>query len=300
MRNVREWEEGDLDAIVAANEKENVSLDYKASEALNFGDRTAMRDGRPLGEKHREDLIRDVAAMANAEGGLVIYGIKEKSGGYPKKVDDGIDLSVTNADRIEQILNTNIHPRIEGFFIKPVELKSKGTNKYAFVVYIPKATTNAPHQADDKVYYKRHDATKLPMDDHEVRDMVGRSLEFGRKFGIAWDLLVEIRRIIAAATERSGIGAGQNLPRATLSISVSQSLRTSGVAIMALPQELRQKAGRLINDVDRYNSVIETVDPGQREEARLTEPLRALLRDIIGNGEQICGGLLRVLQDEPR
>src|SRR6266849_2369275 len=128
MRDVREWEEGDLDAIVAANEKENVSLDYKASEALNFGDGTSMRDGRPLGEKHREDLIRDVAAMANAEGGLVIFGIKEKGGGYPKKVDDGIDLNVTNADRIEQILNTNIHPRVEGFFIKPVELKSKGTN----------------------------------------------------------------------------------------------------------------------------------------------------------------------------
>jgi hypothetical protein len=172
--------------------------------------------------------------------------------------------------------------------------------KYAFVICIPKAATNGPHQADDKVYYKRHDATKLPMDDHEVRDMVGRSLEFGRKFGIAWDLLVEIRRIIAAANERSGIGAGQRVPRSTLSISVSQSLRTSGVAIMALPQELRQKAARLINDVDRYNSIIETVDPGQREEARLTDPLRQLLRDIIGNGDKICGGLLKVLEDEPR
>ncbi len=81
MRNIREWEEAELDAIVAANGKENVSLDYKASEALNFGDKTALKDGKPLGEKHREDLIRDVAAMANAEGGLIIYGIKERTGG---------------------------------------------------------------------------------------------------------------------------------------------------------------------------------------------------------------------------
>jgi hypothetical protein len=259
-----------------------------------------MADNRPLGAKHREDLIRDVSAFANAEGGLIIYGIKEKRGGYPKEVDDGTDLNTTNLDRIEQILTTNIHPRIEGLFIKPVELKSKGAGKYGFVVCIPKATTNAPHQADDKIYYKRHDATKLPMDDHEIRDMVGRSLEFGRKFGIAWDLLVEVRRIFAAATERSKIDKGQYLPRTSLYIAVSQSLRTSGVAVMALPQALRQKAAKLINDVDKYNSIIETVDPGQREEARLNDPLRALLSEIIANGDQICSGLLKVLEDEPR
>jgi hypothetical protein len=299
MRNIREWEEAELDAIVTANEKENVSLDYKASEALNFGDRTALKDGKPLGEKHREDLIRDVAAMANAEGGLIIYGIKERTGGYPKKVDDGIELKATSADRIEQILSSNIHPRVEGLFIKPVELKSKGKDKYAYVISVPKATTNAPHQADDKVYYKRHDATKLPMDDHEVRDMVGRSLEFGRKFGIAWDLYVELKRIVSAAEERSKIGA-EHIPRSTLMISVSPSLRTSGVAIMALPKELRQKAAGLLNELDKYNSIIEAADPGQREEARLTKQLRELLLNVMGNGSEICDGLVNVLKDEPQ
>ena len=69
---------------------------------------------------------------------------------------------------------------------------------------------------------------------------------------------------------------------------------------MALPKELRQKAAQLVNDVDQYNSIIETVDWGQREEARLTDRLRALLREIIANGNEICGGLLKVLEDEPR
>ena len=69
---------------------------------------------------------------------------------------------------------------------------------------------------------------------------------------------------------------------------------------MALPKGLRQKAAKLINDVDRYNSIIETVDPGQREEARLNDTLRALLSEIIANGNEICGGLLKVLEDEPR
>lgn len=39
-----------------------------------------------------------MAAMANAEGGLIIYGIAERKGGYPDQVDDGIDPKVVDAD----------------------------------------------------------------------------------------------------------------------------------------------------------------------------------------------------------
>jgi hypothetical protein len=301
MRDVREWDESDLDLVVKADQKENTTVDYKGSEALAFKDNRPRTDGKgTVGDKHREDLIRDVASMANAEGGRIIYGIAERKGGYPDHVDDGADLATVSAEQIEQIILDNINPRVEGFFVHPVPLKSKGKGKYAFVISIPKAQNNAPHQSDDKLYHKRHDSTKLAMEDNEIRDMIGRSLEFGRKFGIAWDLLVEIRRLFAAATERSKIGAGEILPRTALLISVSPSLRSSGVAIMGLPRDLRGKAAQLINDIDEYNSIIETADPGQREETRLTDRLRQLLSKIIGNGNEICGGLLSVLQDQPR
>jgi hypothetical protein len=253
---------------------------------------------RHLGDKHREDLIRDVAAMANAEGGLIIYGIVEQTGGYPKHVDDGIELSTVNADTIERIILSNIHPRVEGFSIRAIKLKSKGKDNYAYVISIPKAGKNGPHQSDDKIYYKRHDATKLPMNDNEVRDMIGRSLEFGKKFGIAWDLLVEMQRIVAAATERSNV-EGYFLPRASLSIAVSSSLRSSGVAIMSLPRPLRATAAELVKAIDEYNSIIETVDPGQHEKARLTNPLRERLKTVVGSGNEICAGLLEVLKDQP-
>jgi hypothetical protein len=135
-------------------------------------------------------------------------------------------------------------------------LKSKGKGAYAYVISISKASKNAPHQSDDKLYYKRHDATKLPMEDNEVRDVIGRSLEFGKKFGIAWDLLVEIRRIIAAANERNNIPAGDWVPRTTLAIAVSNSLRSSGVAIMSLPRPMRVSAAGLIKAIDEYNSIM--------------------------------------------
>jgi hypothetical protein len=204
-----------------------------------------------------------------------------------------------SAEQIEQIILDNINPRVEGFVVHPIELKSKGKGTFAFVISISKAQNNAPHQSDDKLYQKRHDATKFAMEDNEIRDMVSRSLEFGRKFGIAWDMLVEMWRIVVSATERSQIGAGEHVARTRLSIAVLLSLRSSGVAIMALPRELRGKAAQLINDLDEYNSIIETTDPGQRDEARLTDRSRGLLRNIIGNGNAICDGLVMVLEDQP-
>jgi hypothetical protein len=300
MKDVREWDERDLNLIVEADQKETTTLDYKASPALAFKDKTPLKDGKgTLGEKHRTDLIRDVASMANAEGGLIIYGIAERKGGYPYHIDDGADPKAVSAEQIEQIILTNINPRVEGFFVHSIELKSKGRGTVAFVASIPKAQKNAPHQSDDKLYYKRHDATKLVMDDNEIRDMIGRSLEFGRKFGIAWDLLVEISRIVAAAEARSQNREGASLPRSALVISVSPSLRASGVAVMSLPRSLRTKAAELIGGVDEYNSIIETILPGLGEDTRFTEDLRGMLRKMASGGSEICEGLKDVLKDQP-
>jgi hypothetical protein len=204
MRDVREWDESDLDLLVQADQKENTTVDYKGSEALAFKDKGARTGGKgTVGDKHREDLIRDVASMANAEGGRIIYGIAERKRGYPDYVDDGADPKTVSAEQTEQIILDNINPRVEGFVVHPIELKSKGKGTFAFVISISKAQNNAPHQSDDKLYHKRHDSTKFAMEDNEIRDMVSRSLEFGRKFGIAWDMLVEMRRIVVSATERS-------------------------------------------------------------------------------------------------
>ncbi|WP_316229609.1 ATP-binding protein [Bradyrhizobium sp. SZCCHNR1070] len=299
MKDVREWDETDLQRVVEADQKETTTLDYKASAALSFKDRTQMSNGKgTVGEKHRQDLIRDVASMANAEGGLIIYGIKERSGGYPDEVDDGADPKTVSAEQIEQIILTNINPRLEGFVVHRIDLKLKGNGTCAFVISISKAHRNAPHQADDKLYYRRHDATKLVMEDNEIRDMIGRSLEFGKKFGIAWDLLIEIRRIVAAATARQQSRAiSGGIPGKDLIITVSSSLRSSGVAVMSLPQPLRIKAARLINTVDQYNSLVELSD-GQHVLAGAAQFV-ALLGQLTQDGEEICAGLEDVLKDQP-
>ena len=56
--------------------------------------------------------------MANAEGELIIYGIAERTGGYPDHVDAGIDPGAVHADTVEQIILSNIHPRVEAFLFE--------------------------------------------------------------------------------------------------------------------------------------------------------------------------------------
>jgi hypothetical protein len=291
--------EDDLERIVKAGEKENVSIEYKASEALNFDDKTKFTTGnKTLGADHREELIRDAAAMANSEGGRIIYGIKEKAGGFPEQVDGGYDARKTSADRIEQILVTNIHPRLEGFSISPIELTSKGNGLYAFVLTIPKASAHAPHQADDKLYYKRHEATRLIMDDYEIRDMMRRSIEFGKKYAAAWDLVVEVRRLMATAAARDGLGA-HFMQRNQLAIAVSQDLRSAGVALVQLAKPLRNQVSELVMAVDEYNSIIETIDPGHQTLARISDQPRGKLREIRALGEVIAVALQAILDKEP-
>jgi hypothetical protein len=165
-------------------------------------------------------------------------------------------------------------------------------------VQIAKAWSHAPHQADDKIYYKRRDATRLAMDDYEVRDAMRRSIEAGRKYGTAWNLLVELRRLQYAMSERIPLG-NDHMSRDRLIIRVSQDLRSMGDALLSLEKNIRNDVANLVVGVDRFNAVIETVDPAQRDEARMNEPLREKLRGMRTIADGACASLERFIAEAP-
>jgi hypothetical protein len=68
---------------------------------------------------------------------------------------------------------------------------------------------------------------------------------------------------------------------------------------MSLPLDLRGKAAELIGDIDEYNSEIETVDWGQKDQARVTDKLRGLLASMIELCREISDGLADVLMEQP-
>jgi predicted HTH transcriptional regulator len=267
MRPLQEWDEAFLDQhFVQGKIQESNALDYK--------------DSRSLSKADTKELCKDTSAFANAGGGMIIYGISEDEH-EPTGIDQGTDRTAITKEWIEDVLTSNIRPKIEDLEIAMVPLPSKGSNQVAVVLRMGQATAMAPHQNEkDNKYYRRHNFKSEPMRDHEVRDAMRRSIAFGRKFGLAWNILVEVRRLRAAAAERHAMPGNDHVPRATLIIGVSNDLRASGEAVIFLEKRDRRELAELVKEVDEYNSIIETVDQGQRGDARLTQALRRKLYEM--------------------
>jgi len=150
------WTLGRVEAYITDKVEENLKLDYKAADALKNND------------KNNKEITKDVSAMANSAGGIIIYGIKENISDkhLPEKIDP-VKRADCSKERLDQIIK-NIQPKIDGVIISPV----KFNDDVVYVVEIPQSTT--AHQAQDFRYYKRYNFESLPMNDYEVRDVMNR------------------------------------------------------------------------------------------------------------------------------
>ncbi len=151
-----------LQQYINEGTEEHTLLEYKGADSL----------GKSDGKK--AEISKDVSAMANSAGGILVYGIKEFDDDarkhLPEKLD-GIDRTQFSKEWLEQIINSNIQPRITGLSIYPVDLDT-GPNHVAYVVEVLQSKT--AHQAKDKRYYKRFNFTVEAMEDYEVRDVMNR------------------------------------------------------------------------------------------------------------------------------
>jgi len=287
MRPLQEWDESDLDLLIQNKVEESLTLDYKASDALEKNN-----------DRKKKELAKDVSAFANSDGGMLIYGIAE-DGNVPTRIDEGTDQTFITKEWLEQVISSHVHPAIEGILIKPIPLGSKSPNAVAYVIQIPKATSLAPHQATDYRYYKRLNFESKPMEDYEVRDLMRRGIEYGKKYGAAWNLHVEVNRLVAAILVRDAISGNIYFERDRLIIRVSNEIRFAGDAIILLQKPLRQEVVNLIEKIDSYNSAVEVDDPGQYSRARLTDERKKELKDALLSSRQIAAGLKEILDKEP-
>jgi hypothetical protein len=145
----------EIDKFIADEVQESLHLDYK--------------DSRAIDSSKFNELAKDISAFANSDGGLIVYGVQEKDH-RPVSKDAGVDHSKYTRERIEQVISSNISPRIDDIRIAQIPL-SASTSIY--VIKIPKSF-RAPHQAPDKKYYKRHNFQSLPMEDYEINDVRSR------------------------------------------------------------------------------------------------------------------------------
>lgn len=161
MRNTRDWDVSDLEKLCNIKAEESSDLEFKRSASLN---------NTP---QNKEELCKDVSAMANAAGGIIVYGIAEGSLGEADHIDNGCSPSDTKVEWIDQVLNSGIEPRISELSITSISLANG--NK-CFAIEIAQATVFAPHQSRmSKKYFKRTERRVEAMLDYEIRDIFRRA-----------------------------------------------------------------------------------------------------------------------------
>jgi hypothetical protein len=152
----------DIENLILNQVEENIHLDYKAADALQ------KTDGK------KKEISKDISAFANSDGGIVIYGVKEFTEPtkkyLPEKIDP-IDRNIISKEWLEQVINSNVSPRIDGIKITLISILTE-KDKVLYVVEIPKS--NTAHQAGDQRYYKRFNFESVAMYDYEIRDVMNR------------------------------------------------------------------------------------------------------------------------------
>ena len=158
------WNEEEVLQLIRNTQEEFLELDFKRGDSLKNTD------------QNKKEISKDVSAFANTIGGTIVYGIEE--------------------DWLDQVINSNIQPRIPGIRITPINLTSV-PDSAVYVVTIPEGATAC--QAADKRYYKRFNFESVPMYDYEIRQILNRVVRPSYRAWLeAWQFTSEMGRIVVA------------------------------------------------------------------------------------------------------
>ena len=152
-KNVEDIVYKDIQLLLENKIDESDTLDYKT------------------GKIDDSNLMKHVCAFANTRGGDLIFGVKESGDGrFPIEII-GLDESDISKERTEQIILSNIVPRLE---IKIKFIKIPDSIKSILLIRIPDSYLK-PHQNNmNKKFYKRFQSESAEMTEQEICDCYRR------------------------------------------------------------------------------------------------------------------------------
>jgi Putative DNA-binding domain len=158
--------EGNFQQICAEQWPETQTLDFKSILPLNE-------------EDARQEFRKDVCALANAEGGDLVYGISERNSRanailpVPGNDFDGVKR------RLRQILESRIEPRIHGIQFSHCALTDGG---FVLVLRVP-ASYDGPHRfgTTEHRFTIRNDTSTSDMTYDQLRNAFGRGATLLKK-----------------------------------------------------------------------------------------------------------------------
>ncbi len=160
--------EQDLDALVQSRREEDLYLEFKRKEQSECGD---------LGEGDKKSFSQALSSFANADGGVLIFGVATT------RSSDGLDVAtslvpIVNADtfrsRLQDSLFTSTQPVVDGVRL---EVIPSGHGGGYLKCYVP-SSDKTPHRAMAcaREYWRRTSSGSRKMEHYELEDAFGRRL----------------------------------------------------------------------------------------------------------------------------
>ena len=163
------------DQIRNLSESELVKfLNRRVPESTGVIDYKLELSGGKGKDRETTELLKDVSAFANAEGGHLLIGMNEPASDTAGETAlVGIDAGDQVATQIEQQCAACIDPRIPGLLVRSIALEN---GKSAVIVHVPPSPSR-PHMVayeptKVRTFYIRHSETAQPMKSSEVRQAV--------------------------------------------------------------------------------------------------------------------------------
>lgn len=153
-RRLESISEADLDSLVRDRVPESLQLEYK-------------RELPAPGDRGAREFLKDVTAMANASGGLLLFGVADQDDVASEIV--GLEGALgPETQRLQQILASGVAPRLQGVRFHEVPLAS---GRGVLALGIPRSLAR-PHMVvreDMNRFYQRVHRTTQTMTVDELR-----------------------------------------------------------------------------------------------------------------------------------
>lgn len=152
-----------LEDICEANLTRLVDDGVSESRILEFKESLSL-----VSDQEKREFLCDVSAMANTEGGEILYGIKESDGNASEVVGLRNFIADDAIGQIENLIRDAVQPRIIGLGHQIVPLQN-GTR--VLILRVPKSLSS-PHMVRHKGITRfcgRNSNGKYDLDVHELR-----------------------------------------------------------------------------------------------------------------------------------
>lgn len=214
-----------------------------------------------------EEFAKDIAAMANAGGGLIVFGIREQGGGRADAITS-VDVSEGAQRTLRQLAAEHLRPFVAGIDMLPLT----GVDGDVLVVSVP-ASPMQPHLL---ITYRKDQAFKVPMrygpetrymGEPEIERSYGRRLAgYSQERDRLSALAASVRDHLLPSQESWIIGvAAPAVPLpAHLPVPRAQDIRGQMEQLLLLAQEVHATGGWRFSPIRELEQAAFNPRPGLR------------------------------------